>query len=642
MHRVIIGTAGHIDHGKTRLVEALTGIDCDRWAAEKQRGITIDIGFAFLRAGDLQLGFIDVPGHERFLHNALAGLGGIRVMLLVVAADEGVKPQTREHLAICSLLQIPAALVALTKTDLVDEELAELAALEVEELLAPTPFAGSEIVPVSSLTGAGIPELAAKLLALAQAHAVPPERERPVRLPVDRAFHLKGLGLVVTGTLVSGAISPGAELVALPVGQGIKQGVRVRDVQVHGEAREVAEAGERTSLRLSGVELADMERGVEIVTPDAFGTSRRLLARVRILPEAPEAITGWTPVRLHLLTSEGIGRLRPVAPDRLEPGGEGLVEIRLRSPVVAIRGDRIILRRPSPQATLGGGVIVDPAWRQHRGKALAAALAQLGGPATGDGRREALLYWVRDAGEAGIEAEDIARRLGERPAAAIALLTALTGEQHLLAAPAGQGHGRRWLAPAAYARVVERVEKVLAEHFRQDRLSPGLPKAEAVERFFPSRARDLSDVYLHWLSAQKKIVVSGGRVTLPGRSAELTGEESRLATAVAALYDRAALEPPSPADASRELGAKPQILEGVIRYLVDGGKLVRLPNALVISATAITRLREDLAATGWERFSVPQFKDHFGLTRKWAIPLLEHMDSIGATRRLGDERMVVR
>src|SRR4051812_11065064 len=206
MRRVIVGTAGHIDHGKTSLVLALTGIDCDRWAEEKARGITIDLGFAHLTAGDLQLGFVDVPGHERFLHNALAGLGGIRILLLVVAADEGVKPQTREHLAVCSLLGIPAAVVALTKVDAVSADLVELAQLEVEELLAPTPFAGAAILPVSSLTGFGVPELQQALVALAAAHAVPDQPERPARLPVDRAFHLKGLGVIVTGTLGSGAI----------------------------------------------------------------------------------------------------------------------------------------------------------------------------------------------------------------------------------------------------------------------------------------------------------------------------------------------------------------------------------------------------------------------------------------------------
>src|ERR1044072_975515 len=364
MRRAIVGTAGHVHHGKTRLIEALTGIDCDRLAEEKARGITIDLGFAWLVEGDLQLGFVDVPGHERFLHNALAGLGGIRLMLLVVAADEGVKPQTREHVAICSLLGIPAAVVALTKSDLVSTDLLELAQLEVEELLQGTSFAGAPIVPESAVIGDGLPRLRELLIERAAAVAVPADTARPTRLPIDRAFHLKGLGVVVTGTLAAGRVAAGDELAVVPG----ERTARVRSVQVHGAPRDEALAGERTSLQLAGVELGELERGQQLAPAGTPATTQRLLARRTWLPDARKARGGWTPVRVHLLAAETLGKARALSPPELVPGSTGIVELRLDRPFAAARGDRLVLRRPSPQATLGGGEVVDPLWRRRRGR----------------------------------------------------------------------------------------------------------------------------------------------------------------------------------------------------------------------------------------------------------------------------------
>ena len=635
--RVVVGTAGHIDHGKTLLVKALTGIDCDRWAEEKARGITIDLGFAHLAEGGVQLGFVDVPGHERFLHNALAGLGGIRVMLLVVAADEGVKPQTREHLAICSLLGIPAGLVALTKADLATPDLLDLAQLEVEELLAATPFAGAPVLAVSSATGQGVAELKAALLELAARHAVTAEQELPARLPIDRAFHLRGLGALVTGTLAGGRVRIGDALELLPPASGVDGPVRVRSIQVHGQARDEALAGERTSLQLTGAPLESLRRGLQLGAPGAFTATTSLLARVALLPETPPPAAGFTPVRLHLHAGEALGRMRPLGGAGPEPGTGGLVEIRLESPVVAARGDRLVLRRPSPAVTLGGGEVLDPRWRRHRGAALPAALAALGGDLS-----QALAFWTLEAGERGLEAADAARRLGLPAARAAAGLDALAAASRLVAVPEAPGHGRRWIAPAAVERVIERARRVLKEYFDRDRLADGMPKAEAVRRILRGRAAELAPIYLAWLAARKVLAVEGDRVVLPGRSAQLNGEESQLAAAVMERFERAGLAPPSPGDVRQELAAKPQILDGVMRHLVTRGRLVRLPGGLMIATAALEALRRELLATSWERFSVAQFKDRFGLTRKWAIPLLEHLDASGVTRRAGDDRLVAR
>ena len=630
MKRVIVGTAGHIDHGKTRLIEALTGTDCDRWAEEKERGITIDLGFAHLEQDDLRVGFVDVPGHERFLHNALAGLGGIRIMLLVVAADEGVKPQTREHLAICTLLGIPAAAVALTKIDLVEKDLVDLAQLEIEELLADTPFAKAAVYPVSSTQGNGVPELRHGLLELAGRHHVEP-LVGPARLPVDRTFLLQGLGLVVTGTLISGEIRPGDILERGPGGPQ----ARVRGVQVHDRAADVAVAGERTALQLTGIEHRALARGDQLLTPGAFATSRKLVARFHLLADAPKGLTGSTDIRFHLLAGTTGARIRALEPRRLEPGDTGLVEIRLAAPAPMIPGDRFIVRRPSPPATLGGGTVLDTAWRPRRGKALAAALPAVQVP------EELLRLWVEQEGEAGIATAPLAQRLGRSAEILEPALEALAQKQRLLAVPAGSGHGQRWLAPAAYRRVKERAERVLATYFRKERLAEAMPKAEAVERIFPGRAAELADVYLDWLGKQQVLSLSGGKITLPGRTAELSSEETGLAAKILQIFDGAGLEPPSPAALRGQTRAKPQILDGLLSYLIDQRRLLRLPGGLIIASSAVDKLTRDLETAQWREFSVADFKKKFGLTRKWAIPLLEQLDSTGVTRRVGDRRQLV-
>jgi selenocysteine-specific elongation factor len=628
---VVIGTAGHVDHGKTRLVEALTGIDCDRWAEEKERGITIDLGFAHLEEDDLQIGFVDVPGHERFLHNALAGLGGIRVLMLVVAADEGVMPQTREHLAIASLLEIPTCLAVLSKADLVTGEMLELARIEVEELLAATAFAGAPVAAVSSVTGTGIEDLRRALVRSGREQAVPPATDRPVRLPIDRAFQLRGQGLIVTGTLAGGTVEPGATLQVLPGATT----ARVRSIQVHGETRQRGETGERVALQLAGAEAASLERGRELVEPRAFDVSTRLLVDLRWLPEAPGPLEGWTPIRLHLYAASVPGRVRPFD-GPLAPGERGAAELVLGAPLLATRGDRFILRRPSPPLTIGGGRVLDPAWRRLRPAERHRALQRLSGSDD-----DALAWWVEDAGEAGLEAVEAGRRLGLRAGAAAARLDVLARAGHLVRLPDARG-GTRWISPEVPRRLAQRAQAVLADYFRSDRLARDMPRAEAVARILPGAAAELADVYLPWLAQEGKIELAGDRVAQPGRGAQLTGAERSLADRLTERFESAGLEPPSPGALSVELQSKPQIVAGVLRFLVEDGRLTRLPGGLLIATAAVETLAADLLATGWERFSVPRFKERYALSRKWAIPLLEHLDSTGATRRLGDERQVVR
>ena len=633
LRRVVVGTAGHIDHGKTQLIKALTGIDCDRWAEEKARGITIDLGFAHLTEGDLQVGFVDVPGHDRFVHNALAGLGGIRVVLLVVAADEGVMPQTREHLAICSLLGIPCGLVALTKTDLVSPDLLELAELEILELLEPTPFANAKVLRVSSLTGEGLAELRQALLDLASRSAVPYDPSLPARLPIDRAFHLRGLGVVVTGTLASGTIRGGDVLELLPTGQS----VRVRSVQVHGTSREEAAAGERTSLQLSNVSLEELERGVQLVTPGAFETSTSLCIQFTLLPDAPSPVKQNVPVRVHLHSAEALGTLKALEPRALEPGQTGVVEIRLAEPATVVRGDRVIVRRPSPQTTLGGGRVLDPAWRRRRRPSLAPVLAAL---CSGD--RETLESWIESAGERGLETGVLARRMGTLSNQVAQDLAALERKGQLLQVPATQGRDRLWLSSCAYDRVAARAQRVLKEYFQKDRMAQGIPKAEAVRRILPAVPAHLVNVYFSWLQRDKILGLEGDQVVLPGRRVEISSREAEMTSAIQRSLEQAGLAPPSPDELRASLSAEPKLFDTSVRYLLQTRCVVRLPNGVLLAASVVEAVRQSLLSAGWEHFSVLQFKERFGLTRKIAIPLLEHLDSVGFTRRAGEERVLAR
>ena len=643
MSHVIVGTAGHIDHGKTSLIEALTGMDCDRWQEEKRRGITIDLGFAHLERDDLQIGFIDVPGHERFVDNALAGFGGIRIMMLVVAADEGVKPQTREHLDICSLLEIPLGIVALTKTDLVTDELVDLARLEVEELLAETRFSGSRILPVSSVTGAGIAELERAIVELARGCAGPkasaaapdgpetPKTDTPARLPIDRAFVLKGLGVVVTGTLAAGRIQVGDSLETAPG----RQAVRVRSVQVHGSVRSEARAGERTALRLAGAELEQLSRGTQLVAAGAYLESTRFAARLRLLPGAPKALRSWTPVRFHLLSADRPGRLRPLT-GPIEPSQTGLVEIRLAEPVVIAPGDRWICRRLSPALTLGGGEVLDPDWTGFSSKREAVTLASLEGSL-----EDRLSHWIAQSGLVGRTSEELAKRAGLGQAGLLAALEHLRMKHRILSV-SGKEPNQRWIAPAAFKRLEEKASAMLAGYFRKNRLAAAMPKAEAVNQLLPQQARPLGEIYLDWLSRRKILTVAGDQVNAPGREANLSKEESELSRSVLEIFEAGGLAPPAPEDIRVATQAKPQVLSGIVSFHVQRGDLARLPGDLIIAASAVTRVRRELEASGIDSFSVADFKERFGLTRKWAIPLLEHLDSIGVTRRVGNTRQLVR
>jgi selenocysteine-specific elongation factor len=647
MRHVVIGTAGHIDHGKSALVTALTGIDPDRLKEEKARGITIDLGFAYLERGDLTLAFVDVPGHERFVKNMLAGATGIDIVLLVVAADESVMPQTREHFDICRLLGIQGGVVALTKADLVDAETLELVRLEVSELVGGSFLESAPIVAVSARTGRGLEELADALAAAAR--AVPPRPAEGVfRLPVDRVFSVRGFGTVVTGTVAAGRVRVDDELVLLPSGRRVK----VRGLQGHGRALAEAAAGQRAAINLAGVETGEIGRGETLTVPDAFEPTRRLDAVVELVPSARPLRHGAR-VRVHAGTSERLGRVAisrvvegtdgEADAAEIPPGGRAHVRIRLEQPTVLARGDRFIVRAYSPPVTVGGGVVLDPhpprgAIRTEAGRRRFDRLdpgdRAIDAPEVVE---RAAVEMIAERGEAGLSAAALGGRLGLGPEALRRLARRLADGGLVCAIDDG----------FASADVVSRAGRSLvahlAEYHRAQPLSEGLPREEAREKLFARAHPALFETVVRRL-AEAGEIVGRERLALPTHRVAASDEEERLRARVDELFRRAGLRPPDLAGAAAELGLALADVDRAVRWLLRSKQLVKV-DTLIFHASALDALKQDvrgLRAGGAEaRVDVASFKERFGVTRKYAIPLLEYLDRERITRRVGEARIVL-
>ena len=636
---LVVGTAGHIDHGKSTLVQALTGTDPDRLQEEKARGITIDLGFAHWRAGDVTVAFVDVPGHERFVKNMLAGVGGIDAVLLVVAADEGVMPQTREHLDICRLLAIPQGVIALTKADLADPDMLELVRLDVAELVRGTPLESAPVLPVSARTGAGLDALRAALLALAP-QAGGRDVEGAVRLPVDRVFSMRGFGTVVTGTLTGGRLAADADLEVVPGGRRVK----VRGLQVHGARQASAVAGQRVAVNLAGVEVAELARGQTLVTPGALPTTAVLDAILTVLPSA-RAVRHGARVRFHHGTGERLARIATVGPAGengppvIEPGGTGPVRVRLETPVAVTRGDRFVLRSYSPSVTIAGGRVLDPAppGGGVRLAATAERLARLEAPWAGQGvEADALRLFVEDAGAQGVTRAALAARAGAVTAAGRRRVDDccrrpdvwVVGDRALLA---------RWRDVLG-----ERVRAALAAHHDAQPLSEGMSREEVRERVLRHAHADVADAVLEGL-AREGTIRGRDRLALAGRGVTLTGEEQAAQAALAAAYREAGLAPPEPEALAVRTGLAPAVVGRVTQLLLRQQVLIKA-GVLVFHRDALAQLRADvqaLKAAGPATVDVAGFKDRYGLTRKYAIPLLEYLDRERVTRRDGDRRVVL-
>ncbi len=637
MRHVIVGTSGHIDHGKSALVLALTGTDPDRWQEEKRRGITIDIGFAHLDLGqDLRIGFIDVPGHERFVKNMLAGVGGIDLLMLIVAADESIKPQTREHFDICKLLGIRRGLVVITKSDLVDREALDLVRLEVQEFVEGSFLADAPMVAVSARTGDGLDELRNELRRLSLETPARPT-DLPFRLPIDRSFVMKGFGAVVTGTLIAGTVEKEAEVEIFPLGKH----ARVRGIEVFNAAADRASAGQRTALNLAGIEARQISRGMVMAAPGLFQPTGVIDCALNLLPSA-RPLKNQAPVHFHCGTAEMLARVVLLEGKVMEPGAKGFVQLRLAKPGLFVPGDRFIIRQFSPVSTIGGGGVLDSAPPKHRtGDPAAIESLRILESGTPEARLELLVQRVGEADPA-----LLAARTGWKPADVLQVARSLANEKRVVLL----GQPPCLLVHAAH---FSRLAKLLLEQlnlFHQvNPLVAGLPKddlraklaAGRTPRALPSPA--LLNALLQTLTSLGKIGVQGEMVRLSGRTIQLTPEEVAARDQIATAFEKAGLAVPGTPEVLETLRIDRARAEKLLNILVKENVLHRVTSDLIFHQTALAKLREILARRKAQspRISIPEFKTLTGVSRKYAIPLLEYLDRERVTRREGDVRIIL-
>ncbi len=639
MTSLIVGTAGHIDHGKSALVRALTGIDPDRLPEEKRRGITIDLGFADLELADLRLGFVDVPGHERFVKNMLAGAHGIDLLALVIAADEGVMPQTREHFDICRLLGVRKGLVVVTKKDLVDEEMLTLVEDEARELVNGSFLENAPIVAVSSRTGAGLNELKARLTELGK--RVPPRSsDFTMRLPIDRAFSMKGFGSVVTGTLISGKITEGDELELLP----LQVNVRVRGLQVHSKPVHEAHAGQRTAVNLAGIDTSQIERGMVLAPAVRLRPTQVIDVWIDVLPSASRAVRSRSRVRFHIGAAEVLGRVRVLeSSSQIEAGHGGLAQLRLEAPVVALHGDRFILRSYSPAETIAGGVILDPFAVKHRGREMEHTL-QLLRLLMQDDRAAKFIGFVRASGERGLKIGDLAAATGWTNEV---LATVASQAQ---AAGALIDAGGVYLARESLDRLSGAVVGEVERYHKREPLARGMLRETLREKVFAHSLPELFAGVIGRLEKDGKVVSEKDIVRSSQHSVGLSEQDAELSKRIEQLYLAAGVEAPTIDEAMTKAGvAAAQRVQArkLLQLLVNGRKLVRIQGEMFMHAQAVedlkTKLRNYASQHEPERLiDVAAFKDLAGISRKYAIPLLEFFDREQVTRRAGDKRLILK
>lgn len=627
MRNVIIGTAGHVDHGKTTLIKALTGIDTDRLKEEKERGMTIDIGFASLTFPNGQTaGIVDVPGHERFIKNMLAGAGGVDVALLVVAADESVMPQTVEHLEILELLQVRHGVVALTKADTVDTEWLQYAKDDVRAALAETFLSDAPIIPVSAVTGQGLPEL---LSALMEACERVEDRDvtAPFRIPIDRVFTMTGFGTVVTGSLVSGTIRVGDPVEIMPAGIAS----RVRQLHAYGQKSEVATVGMRVAVNLVGVEVNDVSRGDVCAQPGTLRASNLLDLRLTLLKTAEKPLMNAARVRLHVGTTELLGRIVLLDRDELVPGEQAYAQFRSETLAAAGRGDRFVIRSYSPMATVGGGVVIDPVAKRHR-RFDPQVISSL---ESRSGSVEDMVEQVLRQSTTGATKAELSKAAGIADIGET--LESLKARGRCFELDDG-----RLLHASVMDELSRQIVASLTQFHAKNPLKVGMPKEElrsTVGKGFDSRS---FAAVLALLERASLVAMSENLVHLPDRQVTLGEAEQAAADRIDSQLKRTGFNVPSTDELLAMAGIPAAAARDLLELLVSQGKVVRITSDLVFHADTVRRaeeiLRDYLEKNG--TITVSEFRDLTGSSRKYALPLLEYFDSKRVTRRMGDQRIL--
>jgi len=626
MRYVIVGTAGHIDHGKTSLVRALTGIDTDRFKEEKERGITIDIGFANLNLKDgTRIGFVDVPGHERFVKNMLAGIGGIDLVVLVVAADESVMPQTREHMEICSLLRVQHGFTVLTKIDSVDSDLVDLVELEVRDYLKGTFLDDAPVVRFSAVTGEGKDELV-ETLGQVSADVRARDSDEVFRLPIDRCFTIKGFGTVVTGTLVSGSVGKDDEVQLLPSGQQ----ARIRGVQVHGQSEEHARAGQRTALNLQGVDVGEVERGMVLTTSGLLRPASVIDCHLELLASASKAITRRKRIRFHVGTAEIMGYVRLLGQDRLEPGGSAFAQIRLEEETVTVPGDRFIIRQYSPMMTIGGGEVLELGAKKHRLKddRVVARLETLHTCTV----VERLMLMIGESSLKPLELNALVSKVGLAPDTVRKQLEQLrdAGKIRFLSAKP-----LTVIVDKAYQGATAKALSVVEHFHKNNPLAPGISREALHSNAFGDAPPIVFQSILDSLVQGKKLETSHEIVHSYGRRVRLNPDEEKIRDTIQTAFRRYGLAVPR----ADEVIATQTILQ----FMIRDGSLAKINEQFVIDQGVmdgvIAKLKERKKTA--PNLGVPDFKDLTNVSRKYAIPILEYFDRIRVTRRSGNSRLIL-